>query len=115
VVGGHIPFESTGHEPEFTSFEQLCVLNAADKDAHLEITLYYADRDPVGPYPLVVGARRVRHVRFNDLIDPEAMPLDVDYAAVVESDVPVVVQFIRQDTRQAENALFSTPAFPIGD
>lgn len=30
---------------------------------------------------------------------------------VIEANVPVVVQFSRQDTRQAENAIFSTMAF----
>jgi len=59
-----------------------------------------------------VEGRRVRHVRFNDLIDPQAMPLDTDYACIVESNVPVVVQFARTDTSQAENAIFSTMAFP---
>ncbi|HOF88602.1 MAG TPA: sensory rhodopsin transducer [Armatimonadota bacterium] len=113
IPGGHIPLESSGREPEHLSQEQLCVLNATDQDAHLRITIYYTDRDPVGPYPLTVAARRTRHVRYNDLIAPEAIPLDCDYASVVESDVPVVVQVIRQDTSQAENALMSVIAFPV--
>jgi hypothetical protein len=46
-------------------------------------------------------------------IDPLAVPLDVDYAVIVESDVAVVVQFTRQDTRQAENAIMTTMAFPV--
>ena len=53
----------------------------------------------------------MRHVRFSDLIGPEAMPLDTDYGGVIESDVPVVVQFMRQDTSQASNAILSTMAF----
>ena len=34
------------------------------------------------------------------------------YASVIESDVPIVVQHTRLDSRQAENALLSTIAFP---
>ena len=113
IAGGRIPLESTGREPAFTSFDQLCVLNATDREARVALTIYYADREPVGPYELTVAARRVRHVRVNDLIDPLAVPLDADYAAVVESNVPVVIQFTRQDTRQAENALMSLAAFPV--
>ena len=114
IVGGHIPLHSTGHEPECTSFDELCVLNTTDREARLSITIYYADREPVGPYPLKVQPRRTRHVRFNDLIDPQAIPLDTDYAAVVQSSVPVVVQFIRQDTGQAAKALLGTLAFSAG-
>ncbi|HZD44139.1 MAG TPA: sensory rhodopsin transducer [Methanomicrobiales archaeon] len=111
IPGGHIPLKSSGHEPEYTSRDVLCMLNTGDEDAEIRITIYYADREPAGPYPLKVAARRVRHVHFNDLIDPEAMPLDTDYGSIIESTVPIVIQFIRQDTSQAENALFSIIAY----
>lgn len=113
VPGGHIPLKSTGHEPEFTSYDMLCFLNTGDKDAIAEVTIFYADRDPVGVYSIDIPARRIRHMRINDFIDPEAVPLDTDYACVIESNVPIVVQFIRQDTRQAEYALMGTIAFPV--
>jgi hypothetical protein len=58
-----------------------------------------------------VPARLTQHVRFNDLTDPEPIPLDTDFASVIESDVPVVVQHTRLDSRQAENALLSTIAY----
>jgi hypothetical protein len=112
IPGGHIPGASTGHEPEFTSYDQLSILNTTGEEASLEIEVYYSDRDPVGPYPLKVAGRRVRQVRLNDLIDPLAIPLDTDYAAVIESDVPIVVLFSRQDTRQTANAIAFTLAFP---
>lgn len=113
ISGGHIPLRSTGREPEFTSFDRLSVLNVSDQTAEIEITLYYSDHAPVGPYPLKIDARRVRKFRFNDLIDPEAIPLDRDYGAVIESNVPIVVQFTRQDTSQAANGLLGTMAFPL--
>jgi hypothetical protein len=93
------------------SHETFCVLNAGDADAHLTVTIFFADREPAGPYRLTVAARRTRHVRFNALEDPP-VPKDVDYASVIESDVPVVIQHTRLDSRQAENALMSTMAFP---
>ena len=34
-----------------------------------------------------------------------------DYASVIESDVPIVVQHTRLDSRQSENALLTTMAF----
>lgn len=112
IPEGHIPSRSTGPEPEMTSHETCCVLNAGPEDAHLEITCYFTDREPVGPYRVTVPARRTRHVRFNDLDDPVAIPPDTDFASVVVSDVAVVVQHTRLDSRQAENALLSTIAHP---
>ena len=114
IAEGYIPPGSTGPEPQMLSHETVCILNAGETDAHVEITIYFADREPAGPYRLTVGARRTKHLRFNDLTDPEPVPLDTDYASVIESDVPVVVQHTRLDSRQAENALLSTMAYAEG-
>lgn len=111
IPEGYIPAESTGPSPEMLSHETACILNASDRDARISITLFFANREPAGPYRLTVGARRTQHVRFNDLTDPEPVPVGTDYASVIESDVPIVVQHTRLDSRQAENALMSTMAF----
>jgi hypothetical protein len=112
IAEGYIPKESHGPEPQMTSHETVCLLNCSDNDAHVEITIYYKDREPVGPYRLIVSARRTRHVRFNDLREPEMIPRDTDYSSVIESDVPIVAQHTRLDSRQANNALLSTVAYP---
>ncbi len=111
IAEGYIPGASTGPEPAMTSHETACILNAGDEPASIEITIYFSDRDPAGPYRLTVEPRRTRHVRFNDLDDPEPIPRDTDYASVIRSDRPVVVQHTRLDSRQAENALMTTMAF----
>lgn len=111
IAEGYIPGWSNGPEPEFTSHETACLLNASDDEARVEITVYFADRGPAGPYRVTVPPRRTLHVRFNELKDPEPIPTDTDYASVIESDVPVVVQHTRLDSRQAENALLSTIAY----
>lgn len=112
IAEGYIPGASTGPEPAMTSHETACLLNASDRDAQVTVTIYFADRDPMGPYRVTVPARRTLHLRFNDLSDPSPIPRDTDYASVLESDVPIVVQHTRLDSRQAENALLSTMAFP---
>jgi len=113
IAEGYIPSGSTGPDPEMTSHETACILNAGDKDAHVQITIYFTDKDPVGPYVVIVPARRTKHVRFNDLKEPMPLPRDTEYACVIESDVPIVVQHTRLDSRQAENALLSTMAFAV--
>jgi hypothetical protein len=111
IAEGYIPPGSTGEGPEFVSHETACILNAADSDARISITIFFRDREPAGPYRVSVPARRTLHLRFNDLDDPEPIPPGTDYASVIESDVPVVVQHTRLDSRQAELGLLSTVAY----
>jgi hypothetical protein len=111
IAEGYIPAESTGPEPQMLSHETACLLNAGDADAHVAITVFFKDREPAGPYRVTVPARRTLHQRFNELRDPEPIPRDTDYASVIESDLPIVVQHTRLDSRQAENALMTTIAF----
>lgn len=110
IAEGYIPGRGTGEGRAMESHETVCILNACDRDAHVRITLYFKDRDPVGPYTATVSARRTSHIRFNDLQDPEPVPRDTDYASLIESDVPIVCQHTRLDSRQAELALMTTTA-----
>ncbi|HET7636373.1 MAG TPA: sensory rhodopsin transducer [Candidatus Limnocylindria bacterium] len=111
IAEGWIPPYSHGPEPAMTSHETACLLNTSEQDANVRITIFFSDRDPVGPYQVSVPARRTRHIRFNDLTDPEPIPRATDYASLIESDVPIVVQHTRLDSRQAENALLTTIAY----
>lgn len=112
LSAGRAPSRSSGAEPAFTSHDLLCLLNAGAVLANVRVTIVYAARAEVGPYRLVVAPRRVRHLRINDLIFPQAARLDEPYGLMVVSDVPVVVQFGRQDTRQAANAATMVMAWP---
>jgi hypothetical protein len=111
IPEGYIPKESHGPAPQMTSHETACLLNAGDSEAHVEITVFFANREPAGPYRVTVAPRRTLHLRFNDLTDPEPIPRDTDYASLIRSDVPIVVQHTRLDSRQAEEALLSTVAY----
>lgn len=111
IPDGYIPDRSHG-PTDMLSHETVSVLNTSDQAANLLITVYFSDRDPAGPYRLSVGARRTRHIRLSGLKDPQPIPAATEYAYVVESDVPVVVQHARVDSRQAENALAMVMAFP---
>ena len=115
IAEGYIPSWSNGPEPQFTSHETACILNTSDQEAHVQIMVYFSDKEPLGPYRITVPARRTLHQRFNELSDPEPIPKDTDYASVIESDVPIVVQHTRLDSRQAENALLSTVAYAAND
>lgn len=110
IPEGYIPSQSVSQERALLSHETACILNAGERDANVALTVFFADREPV-TYRVKVPARRTLHLRFNDLKDPEPIPLDTDYASVFESDVPIVVQHTRLDSRRAEIALLSTIAY----
>lgn len=112
IAEGYIPGWSSGPEPEMTSHETACILNASGREAHVEMTIFFTNREPAGPYRVTVPAQRTLHLRFDEVVDPEPIPKATPFASVFESDVPIVVQHTRLDSRQAENALLSTIAFP---
>lgn len=112
IAEGYIPSASTGEGPELESHEAACMLNPGGSEARVEVTVYFTDREPAGPYRLTVPARRTLHMRFNDLEDPEPVPRDTPYAAVIDADQPIVVQHTRLDSRQPALALLSTVAHP---
>lgn len=115
IAEGYIPASSNGPEPQMKSHETACILNAGNQDAHVRITIFFANRTPAGPYELTVHAQRTKHVRFNDLDVPEKIPPATDYSSVIESDVPIVVQHTRLDSRQDANALLTTIAYASAD
>ena len=115
IAEGYIPAESHGPGPAFTSHETACILNAGDKDAHVQITVFFSDKEAVGPYKIMVPARRTKHVRFNDLKTPQSIPEGTEFSSVIEADVPIVVQHTRLDSRQGANALLSTIAYAAAD
>jgi hypothetical protein len=111
IAEGYIPSASSFTDPALISHETACILNAGRADAHVTITIFFANRAPVGPYRVIVPACSTLHLRFNDLDDPAPIPRDTDYASVFESDQPIVVQHTRLDSRRAEVSLMSTIAF----
>lgn len=111
IAEGCIPSWSNRPELQFTSHKTACILNTADVDAHIELTVFFTGRDPVGPYQISVPARRTHDMAFNHLKDPEPIPKDTEYASVRISDVPIIVQHTRLDFRQSENGLLTTIAY----
>jgi hypothetical protein len=66
IAEGYIPSESHGPKSTTMGQETACILNFPDRDAHVEIAIFFSDQDPVGPYR-TIPAQRTKHLRFNDL------------------------------------------------
>jgi len=111
IAEGYLPEGGLTGDPRLESHETACILNAGESEAHVALTVFFSDREPAGPFVVTVPPRRTIHLRFNDLRDPERIPRGRDFSSVLESDVPIVVQHTRLDSRRAEIALFSTLAW----
>lgn len=103
---------SPGH---YVSHEAVCVLNPGKEDAHITLTLYFEDREPMREFHAVCKAERTNHIRLDKIKDAKGngVPQGVPYAIMVESDQPIIVQYSRLDTTQAEMALMTTMAYPV--
>ncbi|HVL34754.1 MAG TPA: sensory rhodopsin transducer [Burkholderiales bacterium] len=107
IAEGYIPKESVSDDYALRSHETVCILNAGEREANVAITVFYTDRDPPPAHRVKVPPRRTLHLRFCDI----GVPRGTDYASVIESDVPIVVQHTRLDSRRAEISLLSTIAY----
>jgi hypothetical protein len=112
IPDGYIPEENTA---TLLSHESICVLNAADEQAHLSITFYFEDRDPIRDVRVTVPPERTRHIRTDlpEHLGGATVPKGVPYAVRVACDVPVTVQHSRVDTSQEALALMTTMAHPV--
>src|ERR1700683_2940605 len=102
IAEGYIPSQSSFTDRALISHETACILNAADEDAHVRITVFFADREPVGPYRVTVAARRTLHLRFNDLKDRRDCPFFMGiFAAIAAHQELTGIETVNQ-TRQPE-------------
>lgn len=99
----------------YVSHEAICVLNTGKERANLEITLYFEDRDPMKNFKAHCDAERTNHIRLDQLTDEEGknVPMGVPYAIMLKSNVPIIAQYSRLDTTQAEMSLMTTMAYPL--
>ena len=102
-------------EGHYVSHEAICVLNTGDEDAEVRIVLYFEDREPMTDFYAACGARRTHHIRLDKLKDRagQSVPMGAPYAAMVESNVPIVVQYSRLDTTQVNESLMTAIAYPL--
>lgn len=91
--------------------ESIIITNTGDQDANVKITLIYTDKDPVNDLQVVVKAQRVRCLRTNEEKDfgNHTAVMGEQYAIMLESDIPIVAQYGRAETREV--AFYTTPGY----
>lgn len=113
-AAGCIPFLLTGKEPEMTSHDKIAVLNLSEVEAVLEICVFYED-EPPKIYEVKIQPKRLKKIRFNDLIDPEAIRMERNFSCYVRSNTPVVVQYSRMNTGAQALAEMTSMGYPVDD
>ena len=98
---------------EFVSHEAVCVLNLSGEEAHVNITVFFENREPMRGIRAVCAHERTNHIRLDKAVDENGnkIPRNLPYDILVESDRPIVVHASRLDVSQPEYALMTTIAY----
>jgi len=102
-------------ENEIPGHESIIITNTGKEDAHIQITLFYADKEPIKDICVTVGAERVRCLRTNEEKDfgKYTANFEEQYAIMLESDVPVVAQYGRAEPRTV--AFYTTAGYACNE
>ena len=103
---GYLP-EKVGSGP-LEAHEALMLLNPSPTPAHVNLDIYFEDKNPVKDIAVAVGGERVKTLRLDhpDDIGGLHIPPLTQYSIRVRSDVPIVAQFGRVDTTQTNLAYY---------
>ena len=106
-------FMSPTASENYVSHEAVCVLNLSGRTAHIQLTIYFENRPPMGGFAAECESERTNHIRLDRIRNAagEAIPHDVPYAVRVVSDQPIVVQHSRMDVSQPNMTLMTTIAY----
>jgi len=115
-------FFADGYLPEkkglgtMEAHEALMLFNSNPAPANVRLDIYFDDQPPLKDIPVVVDAERVRTLRLDHSQDigGRVLPPLTQYALRVRSDVPIVVQFGRLDTTQANMAYYVGVGYSCG-
>ncbi|NMB97819.1 MAG: hypothetical protein GYA02_14610, partial [Clostridiaceae bacterium] len=71
---------------------------------------FFSDKDPIENINITVPPKRVKCIRMDNPDDLEGIivPREIQYAIKLVSDLPVVIQYGRLDTRQVKMAFYTT-------
>ena len=116
IVDGYRPPEQEGEAQDYAGHESIMILNCNAQDAHIQINVYYADREPVEGISFIAPAKRISAFRSNDksVFGDVELGVGVQYSLNITSDVDVVVQYGRMDVNQSNLAYLATLGYGEG-
>ena len=112
IVDGYRPSPTPDPKAEYVGHESVMILNTNDCDAHILISIYFEDRDPVENIPYLVPAKRIRCFKTDDseVLGGLSIGVGVQYSMEIKSDVGIIVQYGRLDVQQSNMAYMALMA-----
>lgn len=112
IVDGYRPSPTPDPAAVYEGHESIMILNPNPKDAHVLISVFFEDRDPVENIPYLVPAKRIRCFKSHekDVLGGLEIGVGVQYSMQIKSDVGVIVQYGRLDVQQSNMAYMALMA-----
>jgi hypothetical protein len=112
---GYLPEKS--REGSMEAHEALMLLNPHEEPVEVRLDIYYSDKAPDKDIAVTVGAERVIALRLDHPEDMGgvAIPPLTQYALRVRAARPIVAQFGRLDTTQANMAYYGCMGYSEDD
>ena len=112
IVDGYRPSPTPDPAAVYEGHESIMILNPNAEDAHVLISVYFEDRDPVEDIPYLVPAKRIRCFKSHEkeALGGLEIGIGVQYSMQIKSDVGVVVQYGRLDVQQPNMAYMALMA-----
>lgn len=106
VVDGYRPSPQPAADAVYEGHESVMILNPNPEDAHVMISVFFEDKDPVENIPLTIPAKRIRCFKTDDSEVLGGLKIGVmeQYSMRFQSDVGIVVQYGRLDVQQPNMA-----------
>ena len=112
IVDGYRPSPTPDPAAVYEGHESIMILNPNAEDAHVLISVFFEDRDPVENIPYLVPAKRIRCFKSHekDVLGGLEIGVGVQYSMQIKSDVGVIVQYGRLDAQQSNMAYMALMA-----
>ena len=112
IVDGDRPSPTPDPAAVYEGHESIMILNPNAKDAHVLISVFFENRDPVENIPYLVPAKRIRCFKSHekDVLGGLEIGVGVQYSMQIKSDVGVIVQYGRLDVQQSNMAYMALMA-----
>lgn len=111
IVDGYRPSPQPDPNAVYEGHESVMLLNTNDEDAHVLITIYFEDREPIENIEYTVPAKRIRCFKTHekDILGVE-IGIGMQYSLSIESDIGIIVQYGRLDVQQPNMAYMALMA-----
>ncbi len=114
VADGWLPDQSQTDNSGYEGHEAIMILNCQEKDAEIQMDVYFENEPPLEKIHLSVPAKRIRCFRMDHPDEIGGLKIDrrTQYALRFQSDIEVIIQYGRMDVTQSNLAYIGMMGMP---